>query len=280
MIDKKLINILDRDIFILIKILKRMQEVDIENSRQSQVAGALLKLGLDKEDESLQKVLQVSEQRTEKNKIFGMSEAINCLKLFSFYKNDFKTSITKLTDIIVDCSNNDGGLGRFKGDRSRIPICWNLLESFYYLNKESDNNIIRIINWMENEWSNDMKFGGLSYKCAGILIAAKYYPIFNNEFIEKSLNWLTNDQSTDGGWSAKKGFSVGSVPSYTGLALRALINYKESEKVENTISHGIDWLIATRQKGLWKEHPLEKALIETDLFVFNQVSLHYDNRNV
>lgn len=279
MIDKKLINILDSDILALIKILKRMQDVDIENSRQSQVAGALLQLGLDKDDESIQKVLMISEQRIGKNEVFGMSEAINCLELFSFYKEDFKTSITKLTDIIVDCLNNDGGLGRFRGDRSRIPICWRLLESFYYLNKESDNNILRIINWMEKEWSNDMKFGGLSYKCAGILIAAKYYPIFNNEFIEKSLNWLINDQSEDGGWSAKKGFSVGSVPSYTGLALRALKNYENSDKVENSISHGIDWLISARRKGLWKEHPLEKALIETDLFVFNQISFHYNDKD-
>ncbi len=268
MIDSRLIGILDRDVLILIKILKRMQKVGIENSRQTQVAGALLKLGLDKEDESLQKVLQVSIQRTEENKISDMSEAINCLKLFSFYKRCFETSVTKLVNIIVDCLNDDGGLGKFKGDRSRIPICWSLLESFYYLNKEEDNNIVEIINCMEREWSNDMKFGGLSYKCAGILIAANYYPLFDNEFIEKSLNWLINDQSEDGGWSAKKGFSVGSVPSYTGLALRALTNYGKSDEVENTISHGIGWLIATRQRGLWKEHPIERALIEVDLFLF------------
>lgn len=279
MIDTKLVNILDRDVLILIKILKRMQEVGIENSRQSQVASALLELGIDKEDEYIQKVLRVSVQRTEKNEIFGMSEAINCLKLFSFYKNSFSTNIIKLKNVIVDSSNNDGGLGRFKGDRSRIPICWSLLESFYCLNMEQDNNIIRIINWMQKEWSDDLKFGGLSYKCAGILIAAKYYPIFDNEIIENSLNWLINDQSEDGGWSAKKGFSVGSVPSFTGLALRALTNYEKSDKVENAISHGIEWLIATRQKGLWKEHPIERALIETDLFIFNQVSNHY-NRNI
>jgi prenyltransferase beta subunit len=279
MINKNLINILDRDMVILIKILNRMQEVGIENSRQSQVAGALLELGLDKEDESIQRVLLVSEQRTEKNEILGMSEAINCLKLFSFYEKDFKTSVTELTNIIVDCSNNDGGLGRFNGDRSRIPICWSLLESFHYLNKENDNNIKRIINWMEKEWSNDMTFGGLSYKCAGILIAAKYYPFFNNKFIERSLNWLMNDQSDDGGWSAKKGFSVGSVPSFTGLALRALMNYEKSDKVENAISHGINWLIATRHKGLWKEHPIERSLIQIDLFVFNQVSLCYSNKD-
>lgn len=277
MMDKKLISILDRDILLLIKILGRMQEVGIENSRQSQVACALLELGLDKEDESIQEVLLASAERTEGHEIVGISEAINCLKLFSYYKKDYNTSIMKLTNIIVDCLNKDGGLGRFKGDRSRIPICWSLLESFYYLNKEADNNIIKMINWMENEWSNDMKLGGLSYKCAGILIAAKYYPIFNNEFIDESLNWLINDQSKDGGWSAKRGFSVGSVPSYTGLALRALINYKNSDKVEKAISHGIDWLIATRQKGLWKEHPIERALMETDIFVFNRILSINDN---
>jgi hypothetical protein len=269
--EKKLEAILDSDIVLLIKILNKMQEVGIENSRQSQVAGTLLELGLDREDESIQKVLKVSLQRTEKNEILGMSEAINCLKLLSFYKEDSKSSIMKLTDIIVDSLNNDGGLGRFKGDRSRIPICWRLLESFYYLNEENGINK-KIIDWMEKEWLNDMKFGGLSYKCSGILIAAKYYPFFGSDLIEKSLNWLIEDQSEDGGWSAKKGFSVGSVPSYTGLALRALANYDKSEKINNSISCGIDWLIATRQKGLWKEHPIERALIGIALFVSNQVS--------
>jgi len=257
-------KILDTQIFLLIKLLRKMQLVEIEYSRISELASALLILGFDIDDDYLKPVLE--QAKLQVSKTSSTAAIISSLNLLSFLPNQ-KKIVADNINLILKYKNKDGGYGRFYGDRSRIPVCWRILECFKRNNIE-DSTVRDFVKWMEDEWTRDMSRGGLSYKCSGILIANSYYPLFSREFIERSLNWLLDDQNSDGGWSAKKDSPVGSVPSYTGLALRALTNYQNDLRVKKAIDAGIVWLNSNMlNSGLWKEHPIEKACIEISLFL-------------
>jgi hypothetical protein len=267
----KLNYILNSNIFFLLEVLKKMEKTGIETIRVNEVASTLLELGLQKDDTTIIKLVKKTLKiQTMGSGWIGIGETINSLKLLSFYRNRHMKQIEDAIDWYYSCQNADGGLGRFKEDRSRIPVCWRVLESLYYDKIEINDRIMQIIKWMETEWKKDMIRGGLSYKCAGILIANHYYPYFSEKFIKRTLEWLLKDQNYDGGWGPKKGAPVGSVPSYTGLALRAVLYHGDakSRNVGKSINNGIRWIIINRLKnGLWKEHPAEKALIEISLFL-------------
>jgi len=253
---------LDLSIILLTKVFLKMREVNIELMRVSEVVAVLLELGL-KKDKEIYNIF--NEAIKPKNKT-NLSEMIYCLEFLSYFP-EAKEVINDTIKFLFNHINKDGGLGRFVGDRSRIPVSWRALESLYLNNLAYDKNIEKIVIWMQKEWIRDTQRGGLSYKCSGILLANSYYPYFNKDFISKSLKWLLNDQNEDGGWGPRKGSPVGSVPSDTALALRALSNYGGGE-VEKAIRKGIEWLMENKlESGFWKEHPVEKPLIHVSLFL-------------
>jgi hypothetical protein len=261
--------VLDESVILLTKIFFRMREVNIEIMRVSEVATVLLEMGLKKDGDIIHLFNEIIKL---KNNAPNISEKICCLEFLSYFP-EAKKIVTKNINFLFRHINKDGGLGRFVGDRSRIPVSWKALESFYLNNHPYDKNIKKIVDWMQKEWKKDMKRGGLSYKCAGVLLANSYYPYFNKRFISKSIMWLLDDQNRDGGWGPRKDSPVGSVPSYTALALRALTNYK-SEEIRKSIRKGVKWLIKNRLKNrFWKEHPAEVPLIHICLFLNKYLNL-------
>lgn len=258
----KLQSLLDMSTILLTKVFLKMREVNIELMRVSEVAAVLLELGLKKDKEINNIFNDIIKSKNKTN----LSEMIYCLEFLSYFP-EAKEVINNTIKFLFNHTNKDGGLGRFVGDRSRIPVSWKALESFYLNNCPYDKNIKKIVNWIQKEWAEDIQRGGLSYKCSGILLANSYYPYFDKDFISKSIKWLLDDQNEDGGWGPRRGSPVGSVPSDTALALRALSNYKGNE-VERVIRKGIKWLMENKlESGFWKEHPVEKPLIHISLFL-------------
>lgn len=256
--------ILNKSTFLLLKVFLRMQEIGIELMRTSEISAVLLELGMQKDDD-IQIILNNIKESVNKK---GISEMINSLQLLSYFPEEKKQS-ELLINIILANRNIDGGIGRFISDRSRIPVCWRLLECLCLHKWLYDSNINELITWMQKEWIKDSQIqkGGLSYKCSGILIANSYYPKFDKEFISDTLDWLINDQNEDGGWGPRKDSPSGSIPSDTALALRALSNYK-AKKIEVAIEKGLKWLLKNRlNNGFWKEHPAEKPLIDISIFL-------------
>jgi prenyltransferase beta subunit len=238
-----------------------MHRIEIEFPRTCEVGCALLNLGLSSDDEDIVK-LRNAALKSDKQSTAAIFYSADLLAQYP----DSQNCVQQVENLLT-FKNMDGGFGRFRGDRSRIPVSWRVLRCLKNCNVPEDK-VRDIATWIEEEWSRDMNRGGLSYKCAGSLIAHHHYPIFSESFIEKTLNWLLADQNPDGGWSAKQGAPVGSAPSYTGLALRALFYYASKEEVKKAIEKGIEWIKKNElASGLWKEHPVEKACIEIALFI-------------
>ncbi len=264
-------SFLDTNTFLMTNILAKMRKVNIELMRVSELAAVLLDCGLQKEDKEILSVYsEIEKTRNKTCELKNISEIIYCLQFLPYFPKE-KENVNEIIMWLLSHRNEDGGFGRFVGDRSRIPVCWRALESFYLNGWRLDENLKSTILWMQNEWSKDVGLGGgLSYKCSGILIANSYYSAFKEEFINDTIKWLIADQNSDGGWSARKNSPVGSVPSYTFLALRALSHYQNMEGVKKTLQKGIKWLIKNRLKsGFWKEHPPEIPLMHSSIFLNN-----------
>ncbi len=259
--------ILDQSIISLIGVFDKMKKIGIELMRVAEVGATLLELGLQKDSEM---ILTYEKIIKEQNKIGcwrGISETLFCVNYLTYFQNS-EENRKRAIEWILKNQNIDGGFGRFVGDRSRIPVSWRVLETLYLNKIPLNSNIKKTIKWIEKEWAKDMGVGGLSYKCSGVLIANSYYSFFSKEFINNSLIWLLHDQNDDGGWSAKKNSPVGSVPSYTGLALRAILNHSNEPNVKEAIEKGVKWIIKNKTKeGLWREHPVEKAQIQISTFL-------------
>lgn len=258
---------LDITTLLLTKVFEKMRDVKIELMRVTEVATALLEMGLQKDSDVNNLYHEILSSKNKTN----ISEKIFSMGFLSYFP-EAENFRVKLINEVFNEINSDGGIGRFVGDRSRIPVCWKLLENLHLSGIQKNNAIKKIINWMQEEWSKDIVRGGLSYKCSGILLANTYYKEFDKKFIEICIKWLLQDQNDDGGWGPKKDAPVGSVPSDTGLALRALSNY-QNEEIKEAINRGEKWLLNNKSNsGFWKEHPMEKPLIHILLYLNKKIN--------
>jgi prenyltransferase beta subunit len=259
-------NMLITNTAILTKILKMMIEKEIELERVNELAFSLLEIGLIKQDIHIQKAVQLTINSVTDKAWIGIGTTIYSLLLLSFFNRDYASITQKGIEWIYACQNNDGGLGRFQGDRSRIPVTWRVIKALTRVEANINEKKIKMIQWLEKEWSKDMESGGLSYKGAGVLLANAYAPgHMSNDLINSSINWLINDQLDQGGWSAYNEAPVGPVPSYTALALQALLFYSQEKNVRDAIDKGLIWMNNSRVEGYWQEHPLERPVIDFSL---------------
>jgi len=255
-------SLLNQEIFLLFDTLKKMRERHIELSRQLEVAWVLLDCGLCKDDPGTRRIL---EQALPMEKA-GSGFLIHFINFLSYFPDE-KFRLEKHIDWLFLNQNKDGGLGRFFADRSRIPVCWKAVDALHRARYGYDSKIEKIFNWMQNEWRSDMLSGGLSYKAAGVLIASKRYDYFENEFIKETMNWLLKNQNDDGGWGPNKHSVMGSYPSCTFLAMRALSGF-DSDLASEAIERAECWAENNEfVSGLWREHPVERAIIERTLFL-------------
>lgn len=246
----------------LLSIFNKMISLDIELSRTAEVAYICLKEGLSKKDPAISKIKHTISKSYDKNlhKRLGIRYLLSTLEFLSLFAGikEIKKGVKEL----ALHQNKNGGWGRFKGDISRIPVTWRVLEVCHNLSIKKNDLINRAINWLKKEWKKDMIQGGLSYKCAGILMANFFYKFNDRNFIGACTHWLFKDQNSDGGWSARKDAPIGSIPSYTSLAVCSL-TLTDSAKYKRNIAIGIGWFKKNQfKKGLWKEHPPERGIID------------------
>ena len=264
-LEKRLQDVLDDNLLILMRVLRNMLQIGIELQRTNEVASALIDIGLLPTNPLIQAVVHKTVGSCTEKAWVGTATTAYSLLLLSHFEN-YSAELAKGIEWLYACQNEDGGMGRFQGDWSRIPTSWLALRALLCCGVVENERIRRVIRWIEGEWFKDMRRGALTYKCSGVLLANIFYAgIFSDNFINTSLNWLMRDQCKDGGWSAKDGAPVGSVPSYTAMALQALASYRNRQGVEYSIGRGLAWMLDNRVDGLWKEHPFEEPVIKFSL---------------
>jgi len=245
-------------LILLLSVLNQMHLLNMEIPRMCEVAVTCLREGLTKDDKIIIK-LKKRVQKEYKERLYkkrGIKYLLSNIEFLYLLEDVRSKKIVKETK---NYQNEDGGFGRFKGDVSRIPVTWRVLEVLKELGIGKNKMIEKALIWLKKEWEKDTKKGGgLSYKCSGILISNFLYNFEDDEFIEKQGRWLLDDQQEDGGWSARKNTPVGSIPSYTSLAILALY-LTDKEKYLKNIEKGLLWI---EKKGLWKEHPIERSIID------------------
>ncbi len=150
----------------------------------------------------------------------------------------------------------EGAWGRNYRDIARIPITGMLLT---ILPELADD---RSINWLENEWKEDLTAPAqLTYKGALFLSASakNKLSLNNNELIDKTISYLANEQNPDGGFAPWKGHPIGSEPWSTGIVLIGLSAWPTLVN-HDVFLKALGWLGQNQlPNGLWPCHYLEEG---------------------
>jgi len=268
-LERRLDELLNTTIPILVHTLEYMLQKSIETARSNEVAVILLELGFDKNSLLIQRALKRAIDDILQRGWIGVVESVHALRFLTNF-SQCKSQINKGIARLYTCQNENGGIGRFHGDISRIPLCFYTLEAFRSCGVSKNEQVVKMIRWMEQEWTKDAKMGGLTYKCGFVLLANACYPgDFNSAFVASSLEWLLRHQLANGSWSAYERAPVGSDPTYTAIALRALIKYRRFFNLKDTIERGFEWLLDNQSNGIWTAHPFEIPVIECSRAIEN-----------
>lgn len=182
--------------------------------------------------------------------------AVTALDLLNGWDN--RSSILRNNSInwLNRQKTQEGAWGRNYRDIARIPITGMLLT---ILPELADD---RSINWLENEWKEDLTAPAqLTYKGALFLSASAKYKISlnNNELIDKTISYLANEQNPDGGFAPWKGHPIGSDPWSTGVVLIGLSAWPTLVN-HDVLLKALDWLGQNQlPNGLWPCHYLEEG---------------------
>lgn len=150
----------------------------------------------------------------------------------------------------------EGGWGRTFRDLPRIPTTGLLL---HLLPEISDD---KTLSWITKEWEKDLNSDTrLTYKGAFFLmgLSAKKISASENHLIEKTYEYLYEEQNEDGGFSPWKSHPIGSDPWSTGIVLLGLLSYPERVK-RTVVKNTVTWLQNNKLKnGLWPCHYIEEG---------------------
>lgn len=96
--------------------------------------------------------------------------------------------------------------------------------------------------WFGHQFNTDEE--NPLYGTAKVVLALKETGQLGEEFAQRGIRWLVDNQNADGGWSGRKGL-VSSVEE-TGLAVEALAGL---DNFENAVNSGAEWLAARINNG-------------------------------
>ena len=182
-------------------------------------------------------------------------ETMWCTAFLNLF-DEFSDPADKALKWLKGQKDKDGGWGKSKRDLPRIPVTGLLLHMLPQLSSDRD------LKWLENKWNQEQELEPcLTYKAAFALMAFNrndYHPE-KQDFITKTVHWLTGQQNDDGGWGPWKGHPVGSDPWCTGISLMGLLQYPDKTP-QKVFLKAMKWL---REKqlpnGLWPCHYIEEG---------------------
>lgn len=182
--------------------------------------------------------------------------AITSLDLLNGWSNNPPTWRNESVAWLNSQKSQEGAWGRSTRDMARIPVTGMLLS---LLPEFAD---VRSLDWLENAWRYDLEAPvNLTYKGALFLSAfakAKSYPK-NINLITKTIDYLANEQNSDGGFSPWKSHPIGSEPWSTGIVLIGLTSFPELTP-RDTLERALQWLALNQlPNGLWPCHYIEEG---------------------
>jgi prenyltransferase beta subunit len=166
-------------------------------------------------------------------------------------------------------SNTDdyGGFGRTQRDMRRIPVTGLAL----YLLPEILPH--KHLKWLENAWTEEMN--SLTYKAAYTLMAfskTNYQP--SNNLIERTVQWLVNQQEQNGGFAPWIEHPVGPNIYCTSIASLGLLSFGK-EQHKTSILKAYDYMKQTQlPSGIWPYHEIEDGA-SWGLYAMTQIEQTY-----
>ena len=149
--------------------------------------------------------------------------------------------------------HEDGGWGYHARDICRIPTTALVCELVPELADE------RAIDWISQEWEKNLKGPvQLSYKAGFFLLAAgNKKEWIDSDLVEKTIEYLSQDQNDDGGFAPWKNHPIGSDPWSTGVVLWGLSKW--GDRVDKQIfKKALMWLRKSQLPcGIWPYHYLD-----------------------
>jgi len=146
-----------------------------------------------------------------------------------------------------------GGWGQTKIDIPRIPTTVLVCELVPELADK------RAIDWISQEWEKDLESSvQLSYKAGFFLLAAgNKKEWIGSDLVEKTIEYLSQDQNDDGGFAPWKNHPTGSDPWSTGVVLWGLSKW--GDRVDKQIfKKALMWLRKSQlPSGVWTYHYLD-----------------------
>ncbi len=175
----------------------------------------------------------------------------NCKFLELIDKEKYDKNILLGYDFLMSMQNKDGLWGRSQRDFSRIPVTGILF--YLFPNFATKEKMILL----ENLWESEIN--SIVYKAGYSLMAYKknkYIPQNKNQ-IEKTINWLIENQRENGGFAPWKNHPVDENVFCSSIAILGLLQYSEFVDIK-VFKNAYDWFCETRLKnGIWKYHEIE-----------------------
>jgi squalene cyclase len=182
-----------------------------------------------------------------------VEETLWCAAFLDFY-DDYSDSVNGAVKWLKEQEHIDGCWGRSERDSARIPLT-SLLLCFLPQLRSDDR-----LKWLENKWNQEQKLNpNLTFKVALTIMAYSQnnYTPENKQLINRSIEWLCEQQNKDGGWGPWKDHPVGSDPWCTGICLVSLTHFPGRIPSE-ILNNGLDWIKRKQlPDGLWPYHYIE-----------------------
>lgn len=168
------------------------------------------------------------------------------LSYFPKYNKAYEDAVSWL-----DRHRTGRGFGRSSRDMGRIPVTG----IAFFLHPSLCDNIDLL--WLEKLWLSEKN--SLTYKAAYTLMAFnknEYIPQ-NDRLIPECVQWLMQQQESDGGFAPWKGHPVGTNIYCTAVSVLGLLSYPYS-RTDVIVKNAYEYIINNQlPTGLWPYHEIE-----------------------
>ncbi|MCK5612816.1 terpene cyclase/mutase family protein [Candidatus Pacearchaeota archaeon] len=228
----------------------RLQDV----KRISQSLKALIDAGVSlRNDQFYSTVNCLLDKQQEDEGWISVEETAWSISVLKYVPQKEEDAIKRGCEYLEKTRHVAGGWGQTERDIPRIPTTALVCELVPEL---ADR---RAINWISQEWKKDLESPvKLSYKAGFFLLAAgNKKEWIDSDLVEKTVEYLSQDQNDDGGFAPWKNHPIGSDPWSTGVVLWGLSKW--GDRVDKQIfEKALTWLKESQlPSGVWPYHYLD-----------------------
>jgi len=261
-----------KSIISLSNMIREMLNKNLELSRITKTACLLIDSGL-----SLRNIPEsliercVNEQREDGGWVAVPDTIWNTYLLQQYNKHEHERIISSAKQYILNQKSVTGLWGRSKRDMSRIPVTGTLFSIFPDL-ATYDGLVL-----LEDLWFSEID--SISYKAGYTLMAFGHnsYVPKREDIIKRTVEWLVQNQRSDGGFAPWLNHPVSSDIFCTSIAILGLIKYMNLVNKDIFIK-ALEWIETTQLKeGIWRFHEIEdgaswgvRALVELNSILGNK----------